>query len=122
MEMGYSWVKLFIISLAVPVFLHNRKCGGVLGGRLEDDCISVIAGRCCISAYQRGRIAGIGGVKMEILKIIIEQLEAGNEIDADSLHEYLLKLPAEKYFELYGKMQANVLGVPRFPSCYVPNP
>ena len=59
---------------------------------------------------------------MEILKIIIEQLEAGNEIDADSLHEYLLKLPAEKYFELYRKMQANVLGVPRFPSCYVPNP
>ena len=50
---------------------------------------------------------------MEILKIIIEQLEAGNEIDADSLHEYLLKLPAEKYFELYGKMQANVLGVDR---------
>ena len=59
---------------------------------------------------------------MEILKIIIEQLEAGNEIDADSLHEYLLKLPAEKYFELYRKMQANVFGIPGFPSCYVPNP
>lgn len=42
--------------------------------------------------------------------------EMGEEckVDVNILHETLLKLPAEKYIDLYHKMQAKILGEPYF--------
>jgi len=49
-----------------------------------------------------------------IKRILAEAGEEDCEVDVEILHETLLKLPAEKYFELYKKIYAKIYGYPPF--------
>lgn len=47
-----------------------------------------------------------------MVKRIVADMGEECEVDVDILHETLLKLPAEKYLELYKKIYTNIYGYP----------
>lgn len=54
-----------------------------------------------------------------MVKRIMAEMGDGCEVDVEILHNTLLNLPAEKYLELYHKMQGKIIQ-PYYMGCYPP--